>query len=69
MCMTLLSNQLLIYGKRQCPFPPQLMLLTPMAVKAGIPVVICVTVGAINFGTVPFMIFHNFSTFNINVNL
>jgi hypothetical protein len=45
------------------------MLLTPMAVKAGIPVVICVTVGAINFGTVPFMIFHNFSTFNINVNL
>jgi hypothetical protein len=40
-----------------------------MAGKAGVPVVIWVTVGAIDFGTVPFTIFHNFSTFNITINL
>jgi hypothetical protein len=68
MCMTLLSKQLLIYGKRQCP-SHRLVLLAPMARKAGVPVLIWVTVGAIDFGTVPFMIFHNFSTFNITVNL
>jgi hypothetical protein len=45
------------------------MLLAPMAGKAGVPVVIWAAVGAIDFGTVPFMIFHNFSAFNINVNL
>jgi hypothetical protein len=45
------------------------MLLAPMAGKVGVLVVIWAAVGAIDFGTVPFMIFHNFSAFNINVNL
>jgi len=47
----------------------QLMLLAPMAGKAGVPVVIWPAVGAIDFDTVPFMIIHNFSAFNMNVNL
>jgi hypothetical protein len=45
------------------------MLLAPMAGKAGVPVVIWAAVGAIDFDTVPFMIIHNFSAFNMNVNL
>ncbi len=47
----------------------QLMLLAPIAGKAGVPGVIWAAVGAIDFGTIPFMIFYNFSAFNINVNL
>jgi hypothetical protein len=45
------------------------MLLAPMAGKAGVPGVIWAAVGAIDFGTIPFMIFYNFSAFNININL
>jgi hypothetical protein len=45
------------------------MLLAPMGGKAGVPIVIWAAVGAIDFGTVPFMIFHKFSAFNMDVNL